>query len=103
MVNMQQVLDILTILVYLLPLVIKLLQLIAAKTNDQHVKNLVDRATVIVSALEQSGLTNEQKKQEAINKLSYYANEANIKVTPDQVDDYIESAVRFLKHMKEGV
>lgn len=81
------------------PVILAVFRLLATQTHNQRMINLAERAKIIVEALEQSGLTNDEKKKEALNKLSYYAKEVGITVTPDQLDDYIESAVRFIKHL----
>lgn len=94
---LNQIIDVLTVLLALLPLGISAFQLITAKTHNQRIKNLSQRSQVIVEALNQSNLTNDTKKQAALTKLSKYANEVNINVTEDQLEDYIESAVAFVK------
>ncbi|MEG0239503.1 MAG: phage holin, LLH family [Anaerorhabdus sp.] len=94
---LQNIADTIAIVILLAPVVIKLVNLIATKTHSQRLQNLAKRADLIVAGLEQSGLSNEEKKLEALNKLSKYSKEVGIPVTPDQLDDYIESAVKFLK------
>ncbi len=37
----------------------------------------------------------------ALEKLAFYANEVGIKVTGDQLDDYIESAYVIFKTLKD--
>ena len=93
----RELLDIVTIIIALSPIGIKIFQLIAQKTHTQRMINLSERAIKVVEALEQSNLTNEKKKTKAYEKLSAYANEVGIPVTVDQLDDYIESAVRLVK------
>ena len=93
----REPLDIVTIIIALAPIGIKIFQLIAQKTHNQRLINLSQRAQIIVEGLEQSNLTNEEKKTKAYKKLSAYANEVGIPVTVDQLDDYIESAVRLVK------
>ena len=93
----RELLDIVTIIIALAPIGIKIFQLIAQKTHNQRLINLSQRAHIIVEGLEQSNLTNEEKKTKAYKKLSAYANEVGIPVTVDQLDDYIESAVRLVK------
>ena len=93
----RELLDIVTIIIALAPIGIKIFQLIAQKTHNQRLINLSQRAQIIVEGLEQSNLTNEEKKTKAYKKLSAYANEVGIPVTVDQLDDYIESAVRLVK------
>ena len=93
----RELLDIVTIIIALAPIGIKIFQLIAQKTHNQRLINLSQRAQIIVEGLEQSNLSNEEKKAKAYEKLSAYANEVGIPVTVDQLDDYIESAVRLVK------
>lgn len=93
----RELLDIVTIIIALAPIGIKIFQLIAQKTHNQRLINLSQRARIIVEGLEQSNLSNEEKKTKAYKKLSAYANEVGIPVTVDQLDDYIESAVRLVK------
>ena len=94
---LRELLDIVTIIIALAPIGIKIFQLIAQKTHNQRLINLSQRAQIIVEGLEQSNLSNEEKKTKAYKKLSAYANEVGIPVTVDQLDDYIESAVRLVK------
>ena len=93
----REILDIITILIALAPIGVKVFQLIAQKTHNQRMINLSERSIKVVEALEQSNLTNEEKKTKAYEKLSAYAKEVGIPVTVDQLDDYIESAVRLVK------
>lgn len=92
-----KLLDYLVLFISLLPIIVQLFNLLTAHTHNKRLINLRERANIIVAAMEQSGLSNEQKKQTALDKLAEYANEVNIPVTGDQLDDYIESAVNFLK------
>ena len=98
---LKDVIEILTILVTLSPILVQTFNLLTQKTNSQKIQNLRERATVIVTALEQTGWTNEEKQSSAYNKLSRYANEVGIKATPDQLLDYIESSVRLLKEVSK--
>ena len=93
----RDILDIITILIALAPIGVQIFRLIAQKTHNQRLINLSQRAQIIVEGLEQSNLSNEEKKTKAYKKLSAYANEVGIPVTVDQLDDYIESAVRLVK------
>lgn len=92
-----EIIEVLSILLALAPVIFQVFKLIAQMTNSRKLKNLSERSSIIVAALEQSGYSNEVKKSEAFKKLSLYALEVGIEVTPDQVDDYVESAVKFLK------
>ena len=93
----RELLDIVTIIIALAPIGVQIFRLIAQKTHNQRLINLSQRAQIIVEGLEQSNLSNEEKKTKAYKKLSAYANEVGIPVTVDQLDDYIESAVRLVK------
>lgn len=95
--TLSEFIDLGSILLVLLPLILKLFVFVSQKTHSQRVQNLSQRAQIIVNALEQSGMMNEDKKSAALSKLSIYAKEVGIKVTEQQLDDYIESAVRFMK------
>lgn len=98
---LKDVIEILTILVTLSPILFQIFNLLTQKANSQKIQNLRERATVIVTALEQTGWANEEKLSSAYNKLSRYANEVGIKVTPDQLLDYIESSVKFMKALNK--
>ena len=58
----RELLDIVTIIIALAPIGIKIFQLIAQKTHNQRLINLSQRAQIIVEGLEQSNLSNEEKK-----------------------------------------
>ena len=98
---LKDVIEILTILVTLSPILVQIFNLLTQKANSQKIQNLRERATVIVTALEQTGWVNEDKLSSAYNKLSRYANEVGIKATPDQLLDYIESSVKFMKELNK--
>lgn len=97
----QEVLDVLVVVVALIPVMVQLLGFLSAKTHNQKLINLRMRAEIIVEALEQTGLSNAYKKGKAMEKLSEYAKEVGIQVTPDQLDDYIESAVNLVKALSK--
>ena len=65
----RDLLDIVTIIIALAPIGIKIFQLIAQKTHNQRLINLSQRAQIIVEGLEQSNLTNEEKKTKAYKKV----------------------------------
>ena len=98
---LQRIIELLSILLALLPILVQIFSLLTQKTNNQKIANLRERAEIIVTALEQTGWTNEEKQSSAYNKLSRYANEVGIKATPDQLLDYIESSVRLLKEVSK--
>lgn len=95
--TLSEFIDLGSVLIVLIPLILKLFIFVGQKTHSQKIQNLSQRAGIIVNALEQSGMMNEDKKSAALSKLSIYAKEVGIKVTEQQLDDYIESAVRFMK------
>lgn len=92
--------DIIMIVVVLLPVLVQLFTLIAQKSHNQKLINLSERAKIVVSALEQSGLENADKKAAAMDKLAQYSKEVGIKVTADQLSDYIEGAVNLMHKMQ---
>ena len=98
---MNQIIDWVTLVTILAPLMISVVNFVGAKTHNQKLKNLADRAQIIVQSLEQTNLNNAAKKEQALNKLSIYAQEVGIKVSPGQVEDYIESSVNLLKLLKK--
>lgn len=94
---LKHIIDVLTIVLALAPIGVQVFSLLAQKVHNQRMINLSERATKIVEALEQKDLTNEEKKQKAFEKLAAYSKEVGIPVTGDQLDDYIEFAVRLMK------
>ena len=98
---LQRIIELLSILLALLPILVQIFSLLTQKTHNQKIVNLRERAEIIVTALEQTGWTNEEKQSSAYNKLSRYSNEVGIKATPDQLLDYIESSVRLLKEVSK--
>ena len=100
---MNHITDIIALIGTLLPLIgvsYQLFKLVAQLTHNKRLMNLSDRAQIIVQALEQqTDMLGEEKKNAALQKLAIYAKEVGIKVTGQQLDDYIEAAVRVLKHL----
>ena len=94
---MELVGEIISLLVALSPLLIQIFRLISLKIKNEKLTMVVEQATVIVNALEQSNLTNDEKKREAFSKLAIYARKKGINIDKEEIDDYIESAVKFLK------
>lgn len=95
---LQTVIEILTIIIALLPIGVQVFSLLTAKTHNQRIKNLSARAEIIVGALEkETDLTNVDKKMKALTKLATYANEVGIKVTRDQLNDYIEASIDVVR------
>lgn len=93
----QNVIDVISIIIALAPIGVKVFSLLTAKTHNQRLKNLAERAEIIVTGLERADMSNEQKHDAAMLKLAKYAKEVGIPVTGDQLDDYIESAVTFIR------
>ena len=94
---MELVGEIISLLVALSPLLIQIFRLISLKIQNEKLTMVGEQATVIVNALEQSNLTNDEKKQAAFSKLAVYASNKGINIDKEEIDDYIESAVKFLK------
>lgn len=97
--TLNNALTILGMVIALAPIGIKVFILISQKSHNIKLQNLAKRAEIIVSALEQTDLVGEDKKNAALQKLAIYAKEVGIKVSAQQLDDYIESAVLFIKHV----
>lgn len=94
---MEKFIDLFTIILALLPLLIKFMGLLSQLTNNKKMHNLTERSQIIVNGLVRSGFANEHKKVLAMSKLAKYASEVGIKVTEDQLDDYIEDAYTLMK------
>lgn len=102
--NVKDVLDIVTIIIFAAPIVIQGVKWIGHKTHNQKLINLSERANIIVASLDQShAMSNAQKKDVALNKLSDYASEVGIKVTPTQLHDYIEASVNFIRSLERRI
>lgn len=97
----QRIIEILSILLALLPILVQIFSLLTQKTHNQKIVNLRERATIIVAALEQTSWTNDVKQRTAFDKLSRYAKEVGIKVSSDQILDYVESSVKFMKEVSK--
>ena len=89
--------DIITLIILVGPVTIQLAMNIAQHTHSKRMENLVNRASIIVNALDRQNITNAAKKTEAVNALAGYANQAGIKVTPTQLSQYIENAVKIMR------
>lgn len=85
------------IIVPLIPLFIRAVQILGQAIHNTRLVNLTNRAEIIVTALEQLNLTNEEKREAAIEKLMSYADEVKIPLTKEQASDYIESSVYLSK------
>lgn len=103
---MNHIQDWIALIGTLLPLIgvsYQIFKLLAQLSHNKKLINLSERASIIVQALEQqTDLISEDKKTLALEKLAIYAKEVGIKVTGQQLDDYIESAVRVLKHLADN-
>ena len=97
----NRIVDFLMILIWLAPLIVAFGKLIAQKTNNQKLTNLIDRANIIVLALEQTQDPAYSKKRVALEKLMNYANEVGINLTIDQASDYIEHAVAIMNKLNK--
>ena len=62
----KHLLDIVLIFIGLAPIILQIGSAIAHKSHNQKIKNLLERATIIVNALEQTGGTGYQKKRAAV-------------------------------------
>lgn len=89
--------DIITLIILVGPVTLQLAMNIAQHTHSKRMENLVNRATIIVNALDRQNISNDAKKTEAVSALAGYANEAGIKVTPTQLSQYIEHAVTLIR------
>lgn len=90
--------DIVTLLLLVAPITLQLAKNIAQHTHSKKMQNLVDRASIIVNALDRNDqLTNEAKKKAALVSLAGYASEVGIKVSSDQLSQYIENAVALIR------
>lgn len=100
---LENVINLLVALSALLPIVIELVKYIGALTNNKKVLTLAERAMIIVSSLDSLGIANEAKKQEALGKLTSFANEVGINLSITQAEDYVESAVQALRRLQGEV
>lgn len=94
---MKNLTDIITLIILVGPITLQLAMNIAQHTHSKRMENLVNRASIIVSALDRQNIANDAKKAEAVSALAGYANEAGIKVTPTQLSQYIENAVALMR------
>lgn len=94
---MKNLTDIITLIILVGPITLQLAKNIAQHTHSKRMENLVNRASIIVGALDRQNIANDAKKAEAVSALAGYANEAGIKVTPTQLSQYIENAVALMR------
>lgn len=100
---LENVINLLVALSVILPIVVQLVRYIGTLTNNKKVLTLADRAMIIVSSLDSLGIANEAKKQEALGKLTNFANEVGINLSLSQAEDYIENAVQALRRLRGEV
>lgn len=100
---LENVINLLVSLSVILPIVVQLVKYIGTLTNNKKVLTLADRAMIIVSSLDSLGIANEAKKQEALGKLTNFANEVGINLSLSQAEDYIENAVQALRRLQGEV
>lgn len=91
---LKTIVEVITIMLPLMPLILAATRYLAKKGRNQNIVNLVDRASIIVEAMETTMLDGYDKKNMALQKLIGYANEVGINLTMQQAEDYIEAAVR---------
>ena len=100
---LETVINLLVALCVILQIVDQLVIYIGTLTNNKKVLTLADRAMIIVSSLDSLGIANEAKKQEALGKLTNFANEVGINLSLSQAEDYIENAVQALRRLQGEV
>lgn len=92
--NVDDIVNIVSLIGLALPIVINLTKFIGASTHNKRLTNLANRADIVVKALDQSAeLSNDDKKAHAVEALYDYANEVGIKVTKEQLGQYVEASV----------
>lgn len=99
--TIEKLIEILTLIVFVAPVVLELVKYLGAATHNKSVTTLADRAMIIVSSLDSMLMPNSDKKREALNKLLSFAKETKVNLTADQAEDYIEHAVRVLRELQE--
>lgn len=99
---LEKLIDLITLVIMVAPVVIELVKYLGAAAHNKKVVTLAERAMIIVSSLDSLGITNESKKQEALNKLLSYATETKINLTVSQAEDYIEHSVQELRRLQSN-
>ena len=99
--TVDKLIEILTLIVFVAPVVLELVKYLGAATHNKSVTTLAERAIIIVSSLDNMLLPNDEKKREALEKLLSFAKETKVNLTVDQAEDYIEHAVRVLRELQE--
>lgn len=85
----------------LLPIIKATCQLIASKSSNQKVKLLNERALVIVQAMETTDYDGANKHKNAVFQLSQYCEQVGIKMSVEQINTYIDSAVFLLQRSNQ--
>lgn len=99
--TVDKLIEILTLIVFVAPVVLELVKYLGAVTHNKSVTTLAERAMIIVSSLDNMLLPNDEKKREALEKLLGFAKETKVNLTAEQAEDYIEHAVRVLRKLQE--
>lgn len=99
--TIEKIIEILTLIVFVAPVVLELVKYLGAATHNKSVTLLAERAMIIVSSLDTMLMPNAEKKREALDKLLSFAKETKINLTASQAEDYIEHAVRILRELQE--
>lgn len=99
--TVDKIINIVTLIVFVAPIVLELVKYLGAATHNKSVTTLAERAMIIVSALDNMLMPNTEKKREALDKLLSFAKETNVNLTAAQAEDYIEHAVRVLRELQE--
>lgn len=99
--TVDKLIEIVTLIVFVAPIVLELVKYLGAATHNKSVTTLADRAMIIVSSLDSMLMPNADKKREALNKLLSFAKETKVNLTADQAEDYIEHAVCVLRELQE--
>ena len=99
----ESLVDILTVAAILAPVENQLIKVTKSHVHNKRVQTLLDRSQVIVKSLENIDVPNQTKNADSVDKLMTFANEAGIKLTKQQANDYIEAAVRDLNNVQRQI
>lgn len=89
--------DIVVFLVGVSPLIFEGARFIAQKNHNTKMLNFITRMQIIVDGLSNTSLGGPDKKLLAMKKGAEYAKDIGFSITPNQVEDYLEAAVKVLK------
>lgn len=98
--TVEKIIELLTLLIVVAPVVLQLIRYLGVSTNNKSVITLADRAMIIVSSLDSLLIPNKDKKKEALEKLLGFAKEIGVNLTKEQAEDYIEHSVRELREFQ---